>query len=299
MAEVKVRASSGAAAERALDAAFRELEEVEDLLSAYREESDISRIHASAGGSRVHVDGETIRVLNEAKRVGALSGGAFDITIGPLLGLWGFGSGSYRVPGEDEVEAVLSGLAGSDGIEIDGAAGTVRLAKPGMGVDLGGIAKGYGVDRAARALRENGVGSGIVNVGGDLFCLGEAPSRIGIRHPREAGVLVARLTVANAAVATSGDYENYFEAGGRRYCHIFDARTGRPAETDIASVTVVAESCMLADAVATAVFVLGAGDGMALVEGLGGVEAVMVTENDGRIELIVSPGLEERVERIE
>ena len=293
--EVKVRAPSDAVAERAFDAVFSELAAVDEAMSVYRDGSDIGRINASAGGPPVPVDPETIKVLKEAKRVSALSGGAFNITVGPLLDLWGFKSGSFRVPGNEDVEAVLADLIGADKIEIDGERGTVRLAKSGVEIDLGGIAKGYGVDRAATALRENGIERGMVNVGGDLYCLGEEAWRVGIRHPRETDELIARISIADEAVATSGDYENYFTLDGRRYCHIVDARNGSPVDTDIVSVTAVAKSCMLADAIATAVFILGEEEGMALVEGIDGVDVVVARGKDGEIELSISSGLQGRV----
>ena len=299
VAEVKVVAPSEEAAGRALDAVFAELDAVDEAMSVYREGSDVARINASAGASSVSVGPGTIEVLEEAKSVSALSGGAFDATIGPLIDLWGFRSLHFREPGKAEVEAVLAGLVGFGNIIIDPERGTVRLAKPGMSIDLGGIAKGYGVDRAARALREAGMERGLVNVGGDLYCLGEKAWRVGIRHPRAAEKLMARIDVANAAVATSGDYENYFESGGRRYCHILDPRTGCPAETDVVSVTAVAGSCSQADAIATAVLVLGAADGMALVEGIDGADAVVAREEGGEIVLSVSGGLQGKVEIID
>ncbi len=299
VAEIKVRSSSKAVAERALDAAFSELGAVDEAMSAYREGSDIAMINASAGGSPVAVRPETIEVLEEAKRINALSGGAFDITIGPLLDLWGFGSQSFRVPERDEVEAVLVDLLGSDKIEIDGEGGRVRLVKPGMEINLGGVAKGYGVDRAAQALRENRIAGALVNVGGDLYCLGEEEWRVGIRHPGEADKLMARISIKDKAVATSGGYENYFVSNGRRYYHIMDARKGYPADTDVVSVTIIAESCMLADALATTVFILGVKEGMALIEGIPGVDGVIAREKDGGIELSISDDLKGKVEVID
>ena len=296
VAEIKVESPSKEAAERAIDAAFSELESVDGAMSVYREGSDVARINASAGGPPVSVRPGTVAVLEEAGRVSALSGGAFDVTVGPLIDLWGFRTRNFREPGRGDIEDVLADLVGAGRVEMDGERGTVRLPEPGMSIDLGGVAKGYGVDRAARALGESGIERGLVNVGGDLYCLGEKGWRIGIRHPRESGRLLARLDVANMAVATSGGYENYFESGGRRYCHILDPRTGYPAETDIISVTAVAGTCVVADAIATAIFILGADEGLALVDGMPGVDAVVAREEDGVIVISTTLGLEGKIE---
>lgn len=184
-------------------------------------------------------------------------------------------------------------------IEIDAAHGRARLGILGQAVDLGAVAKGYGVDRAAELLRARGAVRGLVDLGGDIYALGTrvdgAPWRLGIRHPRKSGQLLGILHVSDAAVATSGDYERYFEYQGVRYSHIVDPKTGWPAN-ELVSVTIVAPSGVWADALATAVFVLGKEKGLALIEALPGVDGILVDRDLG---VTVSSGLHGRVDLME
>jgi thiamine biosynthesis lipoprotein len=181
------------------------------------------------------------------------TGGVFDITVGPLVELWGFSSKAYRVPRAEEVRAVLP-LVGMEKVRFEA---NNLVLQPGMKLDWGGIAKGWAVDKAARALREIGIVRGFINAGGDLFCWGANPDgrdwRIGIKHPRQRGYLGV-LSIRDKGVATSGDYQRYFERDGIRYHHIFDPTSGYPAR-ERQSVTVIGPEAMLCDALATALFV--------------------------------------------
>lgn len=195
---------------------------------------------------------ETIALFDKARRLHADSGGYFDISVGPLTKIWGFQTKAYRLPRPEEIAAALSHV-GQEAIREQ--AGSLVLA-PGMQLDWGGLAKGWGVDLAASALRDLGVGRGFINAGGDLFCWGKNPAgsawRVGIKHPRRQGFLGV-LSVSGVAVATSGDYQRFFEKEGVRYHHIFDPKTGYPARGK-QSVTVVGPETALCDGLSTALF---------------------------------------------
>ncbi len=277
--------------EQAVSAAFSEVERVERLMSAYDRGSDVSRINRNAGGAAVEVDEEVFRLIERSLSVSKQSEGAFDITAGTFKGLWDFDADEPVVPGREEIKKRL-GKAGYEGVELGGGH-KVRLARRGMRIELGGIAKGYAVDRAVEALQSRGVRHALVNAGGDVRALGGkggGPWRVGIQHPREDGI-IAGIELSGGAVATSGDYQKFFELDGRRFCHIIDPGTGMPAGS-VQSATVLASEAWLADALATAVFVLGPDRGMSLVEGMEGVECVIIDKGGRRSS---SSGLQDRL----
>ncbi len=273
-----------AEARAAADAAFAEVARVEALLSEWRPDSEISRINAAAPAP-VKVSAETRAVLGHALDLARSSQGAFDPTWAALRGIWRFDWRDDERPRLPQKSALMAALSRVDHqkVHIEGEA--VRLGQADMALGLGGIAKGYGIDRAAQVLRARGLRRFIVDGGGDLFVAGlkapGTPWTIGIRHPRDAGRLLAELPVTDAAVVSSGDYERFFELGGRRYHHIIDLRTGQPAERSVA-VTVRAPDATTADALATAIFVLGSRDGLALAARHPKVEAAVLTP-DGAV----------------
>jgi len=174
------------------------------------------------------------------------------------------------------------------------------LDLPGMRIDVGGIAKGYAVDSAIRVLKEAGIQNALINAGGDIYGVGTPPGkeswRIGIRHPRDRADLLGVIELKDKAVATSGDYENFFEVDGKRYCHIMDTRTARPVQ-GIMSVTILADTAVEADALATAIFPLGADKGMKLIESLEGVDGIIVTGSEADdMKIMMSSGLENRIQ---
>lgn len=287
--EIKVDEPDAERYETAVTAAFNAMERIEDLMSLHVPESDVSRL-AAAGGP-VRVAPETLEVLQVALEVAAASGGAFDPTLGRLVRLWGFADGHPRLPEPAEIEAAIGG-PGLAGLEVDGRLVSQKSAKDLL--DLGGIAKGYAIDRAIEVLAAAGVRHAAVNAGGDMRLLGERsgrPWKIGIQHPRQAGEVLGILELGNQAVVTSGDYERAFEQNGVHYHHILDPRTGYPADL-CQAVTVVADRTVFADALATAVFVLGPERGMALLNSTPGAEGLIVAA-DGKIS--VTPGLREVV----
>jgi len=283
---------AGTTAEPAVAAALDEVERIEHLLSAHIATSDVARINQAAGQSAVAVSPETIGILEQAQNFAALTEGAFDVTVKPIIDLWGIGKKDNYVPTPDEIAAAL-GLTGFRRLAIDAAAGTVYLPQAGMGIDLGAIAKGYAVDRAAAVMREMGVTTGIINGGGNIRVLGHKPDgsdwRIGVKDPRHEGGTAAMLHLADRSVATSGDYERYFIKDSQRYHHIFDPATGEPAASGIISATVVADSAMEADILSTAVFVLGPDRGQAVIDQLAGVEVLIISSDSS---FVYSSGLE-------
>lgn len=265
--------------EQAIAAAFAEMVRIEGLMSPHRPDSDVSRLSAVVNETAVTV--ETAAVIAVGLTIARRSGGAFDLTLGRLKTLWGIEGETPRVPGAAEITAALQGI-GAEALVVEGT--VVRKRDPQLAVDLGAIAKGYAVDRAIAVLQAHGISSGAVNAGGDLRVLGDRqgrPWRIGIQHPRRPGEVLTTLEAKDRAVVTSGDYERVFEHAGRRYHHLFDPHTGFPA-TRCQSVTILAPAAMLADALATTVFVLGPEQGLALLRDYPGVDALVVAA-DGRL----------------
>ncbi len=270
--------------------AFVEMERIERLMSPHLAQSDVARLSAATGP--LEVTPETAEVVALGLQVALASGGAFDLTLGRLKALWDVEGEQPQIPEAAGIGRALLGI-GPRALQLQGQ--KVEKADPLLAVDLGGIAKGYAIDRALALLQRSGVGSASINAGGDLRLLGDRqgrPWRIGIQHPRKAGQLLATLELTDAAVVTSGDYERFFEQDGVRYHHLFDPRTGYPAKL-CQSVTLVAPNAMLADALATAVFVLGPQQGLALLEQFPGAEALVVAADGSRQ---VSPGLESRLQ---
>jgi thiamine biosynthesis lipoprotein len=275
-----------------LDKAFARLAEIDARMGPDRPGSELDPIGAAAGKPAVKVTPDVFKVIQTSLEYSRLMGGAFDVSVGPLVKLWGIGlGGTGRVPPQQEIERARA-LVDYRRIELDAAASTVRLRDPGMSLDLGGIAKGYAADEVAAILRSGGVKSAIVDLGGNILVVGSRPDggkwRIGIQDPdKPRGEYLGIVEVSDSTVVTSGVYERYFIKDGVRYHHILDPKTGAPARTGLLSTTIVTRQSMAADALAK-VFVLGVERGMALVRSLPGVEAIFVTEDHT---VIVSPGL--------
>ena len=268
--------------------AFQEMKRIEQLMSMKIESGDVFRINRSSGKEWMKASNETLQVIRKAQEISELSEGGFDITVGPLTELWRKAREKKIPPSAEEVKEKL-GLVNFKNIEVD-QEGKVYLKKKGMAIDLGGIAKGYGVDRAFNVLMSLGYKNLIVNAGGDLRAGGfknNQPWSIGIQNPREPQKLLTRISVSDMAVATSGDYEKFFVHHGKRYHHIFNPNEGFPAE-GCQSVTIVTKDCITADGLATAVFVLGPEKGYSLCQKLDGVKCLIV-DKDGK--MIISPNL--------
>lgn len=276
----------------AAEAAFSEIKRLEGLMSHYKEDTDVGRINAVAGKEAVHVSSETFEVIETALEVSRLSNGAFDVTMGILGKVWHFtkdDKGELTPPSREEVKKLLP-LIDYRQVTVDKKNNTVRLAKQGTRINLGGIAKGYIVGKAADVLKRNGIKKGIVHAGGDMVVFQEPndePWLIGIQNPREKDKIIGTIKTQNAAIATSGDYERFFIKDGSRYHHIMDPSTGFPANK-CRGVTITAKAPTLADALSTAIFVMGPDEGMKLIEKLPDVEGLIIGA-DGN--MTVSSGL--------
>jgi thiamine biosynthesis lipoprotein len=240
-----------ARATHAAEAAIADVARIEAKYSRYRDDSVTSQINRAAGGEAVGIDAETSSLLSYADQCHRLSNGLFDLTSGVLRRAWDFRRVPPRIP-DAAALAAATALIGWDRVEWDQR--SVRLPTAGMEIDFGGIGKEYAADRAATVCLEHGVAHGLVNLGGDVRAVGPqpdgAPWRVGIRHPRRDGAAIATVLLESGAVATSGDYERFFEVAGRRYCHILDPRTGRSV-SHWQSVSVVAPLCVVAGSCAT------------------------------------------------
>jgi len=271
-------------------------ERLEKELSEWREASPLAEVNRRAGGAPVAVPPDLLAVVERSVELAERTGGAFDPTWAALWGLWDFQAEEPALP-DPEAIACAAALVDYRRVEIDSAAGTIRLPEPGMKIGLGAIAKGYALDRAAELLRARGHEDFLIVAGGQVYAGGRRdgrPWRIGIRDPRgDAADALALLDLAGGlSSSTSGDYESYFELDGVRYHHILDPRTGRPAR-GLTSATVLAPDATLADALSTALMVLGPDRGLALAEEWPGVEAVLVGEGG---ELHTTSGLANRLE---
>lgn len=289
------RTSSADLMDTASASVFDEFDRLDALLSVWKSGSDVLRANAAAGASAVKVSRETIEVLQAAHRVSVWTAGKFDITFGALADIWKFDHDTdEHVPNSAEIAARLP-LIDYRAVVIDQAAKTVFISRAGMRIHLGGIGKGYAVDRAIAILRQHGLMDFMVQFGGDLYVSGQAsdgPWRLGINDPRGApNDSFAVIELRDETLSTSGDYERFFIKDGKRYHHILDPATGEPARL-CRSVTIVAKNATTADGLSTGVFILGPHAGMELVEQLPDVEAVIVSADN---EVLVSSGLRERI----
>jgi len=290
--EIKARGTDEAATQAAINAAFDEIGRLERLMSHWRDDSQVARINAQAGKAPVEVAPEVFEVIRRALGASRVTGGAFDITIASVGALWRIDGENARVPSEEEIRKALANV-GWRHVRLDERARTVYLDAPGVRIGLGGIAKGFAVDRAMAVLRSRGVRSAILTAGGDTALLGrdgDHPWRIGIRHPRAEDRTIAWLDAADTTVHTSGDYERFLMVKGKRYGHILDPATGWPASRS-RSVTVVAKDGTLGDALATGIFVMGPEQGRRLAVALPGIEALIV---DSKGKVTMTPGLRGR-----
>ena len=267
--------------DEAIKAAFEEIKKVDVLMSTYKENSEVSILNRE-GENRLSA--ETLQVIREAINFSEITGGAFDITCRPLINLWKKAKKEKVIPSPEQIKEALS-LVGYEKILLEGE--MVRFKQKGMQIDLGGIAKGYAVDRAIEALRKNGIRRALVNAGGDLYALGSGPGgekwQVGIQDPRQENKLLGIIKVKDAGVATSGDYRRYFTIEGRRFSHIVDPKTGQTVQDVPMSVTVIAPDATTTDALATGVFVLGPHAGIELIESLPQVEGMIVGEGMKKI----------------
>jgi thiamine biosynthesis lipoprotein len=285
---------AGKRLQKAVDAAFNEMERLNAVFSFHDKSTLLSRVNQS-GKSGTAVTDEFVLVLNRTRLLWKLTDGAFDPTVGPLMKLWKLDNLTGNVPGEIEIKRALENV-GLDKVKVHGR--RVTMSRPGMALDFGACVKGYAVDRAAAVLRARGFKNFMVNLGGNIYASGVRPDgtpwKIGLRDPRNAAAINAVIRLSNEGVATSGDYERMFVRNGKRYCHIVDAKTGYPVE-NMATVTVVARDAFTADLFSTSCFLLGPGRPLADKELLGVLYGKCADVDGFNIVYSMSPGFRERL----
>jgi FAD:protein FMN transferase len=294
LVQVIAEGSDEAALHGALEGAYREMARLSDMMNHYDSRSVVSAINDAAGRHPVAAPPELMRVLQMARRMSERTHGAFDVTIGALRG-WRFRPDDARMPSAAALAAQLP-LVDYRKLRLDARARTAFLERRGMRIDLGGIAKLYIIEAGARALERAGVERALVNGGGDVAAIGRdaaRPWRVGVRDPRDPQRLLGVVALVRGIVASSGDYERYFERDGRRYHHILDPRSGYPASGPH-GVTLVAERLEALDGLGVAIMVLGKEEGVRLVEATPGLDA-LIAGRDGS--LWMTPGMRARLGR--
>ena len=290
--EIKVNGkNSGGHVKAALD----KVREISEQINYYSDKSEVSAINNMAGISAVAVNHDTFDLIDKALRVCRQTGGAFDITIGPLVDIWNFNSRSHSdIPAGNEL-IYAQHLVNYGNVLINPQNETVKLLYPGMKIDLGAAGKGYAISKARSILVERGVKSAIISAGSSIAVIGDnkgKPWRMGIKDPRHPDETVGVVSLnGGQAVSTSGDYERYFEIGGKRFHHILNPATGMPAD-ECMSVTIISDDASQSDMLSTAVFVMGPKRGLDLVNSFKNVYVVIIDRQGG---VITSPGL--KIER--
>jgi len=240
--------------------AFEAIDKVERKADLYDSESELSRLNRHSQRAPFSLSEELFSIIYNSNIIYSESNGAFDITVAPLAALWKSSIKKKTIPKNSDIKQARA-VTGSDKLILDHERRTVFFKKKGMSIDLGAAAKGYAVDKAAHEIKRANFRSAVINAGGDIFCIGKRrfvfPWRVGIRDPSNKDAIYKVISISDRAVATSGGYEQFFLYNGKHYNHLIDPKTGYPAADAFGSVTVIADSCFMADAIATAVFVGG------------------------------------------
>jgi len=278
----------GPNASKAIEAAFNRVDEIEKIASRSISTSDVNKINEAAGKEYVQVHPEIIKIIKTSVEYSKISNGAFDITVSPLIKLWGIGTNDERIPMDSEIKESVA-LVGYNNISINDADNSVKLMKAGMSIDLGGVAKGFTADEIIKVFKKYDVNSAIINLGGSsIYTLGEKPDKtlwsIAIQNPRkeknEGNIGIVNLS--QDVLSTSGDYQRFFIHEGKRYHHILDPATGYPAEAGVMSDTVLVDSSiddcnMIADILTKITFVSGVDKGFKIIDSLEGISCIALT----------------------
>lgn len=278
--------------DEAIAKAFSRIKNIEDKMSVNKEGTELDSVGDASGKNPVKVSDDTFYVLKKGEYYSEQAAGAFDITVGPLVKLWAIGTDKARVPSQEEIDTKKALINYKDLI-LDEQNKTAFLKRSGMSLDLGGIAKGYAADEATRILKENGVQHGIVNLGGNVLAINNNPNgnpwKVGVQNPFEPnGSALGTVEVTNKTVVTSGIYERYLEQNGKKYHHILNPFTGYPMDNTLASVTIITNTSIDADAMTKNIFYKGMDKGLEYVKSLKGIEAIFVTKNK---EVYITDGL--------
>ena len=298
--------ASGKNAKAAVDESIDRLKELDKMASATYPDSDIAKINLAAGDTAVTVHPEIVKMVQTSIQFSKLTEGSFDITVGPLINLWGIGTDKQCVPKDADIKEKLA-FVGYDRIELDEKAGTIRLKDKGMAIDLGAVAKGYATDEVLAIYQKHQIKDGLISLGSStVYALGKNKSgdawTIGIVNPRDENSdnYLGIIRLSNEAISTSGDYERYFIQDGKRYHHILDPKTGYPADSGVMSTTLIVsdktkDKGMISDILSTAVFILGKDKGLELMQKMDGVSGEITTTDK---KLYTTPGFDKRIEEL-
>ncbi len=256
---------------------------IDNTMSKTIEYSDISKINQNAGKKYTKVSEETFFVIQKAVNFSNISNGTFDITVGPVVDLWAIGTDKARVPSIDEINKNIS-LVNYKDVLIDEENNSIKLARENMEIDLGGIAKGYAADKIADYLKENNIEKAIIDLGGNIFILGEkdknTPFTVGIQDPtNENRTPIGNINVSDKSVVTSGIYERYLKEGDKLYHHMINPATGYPFDNNLSSVTIISSSSIIGDGLSTTAFGLGLEKGLELIENTDNTDAIFITKD--------------------
>lgn len=289
---ITVYCEDGEKAARAMEAAFSKISALEAILSKQWKGSDIDRLNSAPDG-KAKVAPEAFEVIKRAIDYGRITLGAFDVTVEPLLKLWEKAEKENSLPTAAATKRALY-MAGYDHISLQPETLEVKFDKPGMKIDIGGIAKGYIVGEAVKALKAQGVSKALITAGGDMYALGANPERgawnIGIRNPLKPEENIRFINVSDRAVSTSGHYMRFYTVKGKQYSHIVDPRTGYPAKNNVVSVTLIGTDDTAVDALTKSIVVLGPEKGLAVIESQPGVDALVMTWDGVKMEYLQTPG---------
>lgn len=277
-----------------LDKAFKTIKEIEELVSINTSNTELDSVNNAAGKNPIQVSNTTFNIIEKGLEYSKLSNGAFDITVGPLVKLWSIGLPEAKLPTQEEIDNTIP-LVDYTKLELDSSNRTVFLKESNMVIDLGSIAKGYAADEVVNILKENGVKSAIIDLGGNIYAYGLKPLgsdwKIGIQDPFSTrGDIIGILPVNNKTIVTSGIYERVYEENGVKYHHLLNPDTGYPFDNDIAGVSIITESSIDADALSTTVFSKGLFNGLDFVESLDSVDAIFISKDK---KVYVSSGLKD------
>lgn len=288
--EIEATGKGRKEASGAVEAAFSEMKRVEHILSKYSEESLTSKINRFACSSPVKVTFEVFELIEESIRFSKVTNGAFDITVNPFLELLDLAQQRGSAPTREEIKQVSSKV-GYTNVILAPQDKTIFFRKRGMKIDLGAVGKGHAIDKAIDVLKRNNIRKALVNAGGNIFCLDEDYSPIGIRNPLSPDEIIATIPLKANAISTSANYERSFTIQGKSYGHLIDAKTGYPVTNAVLSVSIISPSAKIADILSTAVFILGQHNGMQLIESMDDSEGIIITESGRRLKLHTSSGL--------
>lgn len=286
--------------EKTVDQAMREIQAVDEMMNVYDPGSEISRTNRKANrsaGKKVHISADLTQVIAISKEYYGNTGGAFDLSVAPVMKLWGFNE-KPSVPRPQELQKVLP-LVNMKNVQVDRTDNTIRFKQPGTALDLGGVAKGYAVDKAVSVLKSNDIKSALVTTGSTTTVIGQKPGdtpwTIGIKNPRKENATIGILKPANKSISTSGDYQSYFVKDGKRYHHILDPKTGQPSRKCMSVTVITSKSCTEADILSTAFFIMGYPKSLELLRKIDDTDAVIV---DAQGKVHATPGLRYEIKEL-